>query len=305
MKYEAAGFTEQGKMIRVGLDKERYKEIRESKNTCLMVLEMEEKFSLMIDNFIEFEIETLRLAEHFLLRRRRDHEDAMRDRLTLDRRLVNVLTSCRLYLDQTAHAISGNFGTDSRQTRDLKEFKNRMYDNQAGYRIMEALRNHAQHSGLPIRSIHYQYRVSKGKGAIHTEYIVRPETKSKDMRENPSFTRKALSDLDSIGESPDLRGPLREYIECLIRLHKYLREMVDEVFNESRSLYERAIEDLSTLEGEKVRYLAIWAIDDGGESTEEVSLFKGILEYYDVLHKSNMVFDDISSSFVSNSDQER
>src|SRR6266550_5417545 len=109
------------------LDARRFSEIKMAKATCVFGLDLEEKLALVLDNFYEFEVELLKLAEGTLIWPGRDLANSMRERLALDRRLVNLLTACRLYLDQTDHGISGLFGNPSHELTAIKKFKNQLY----------------------------------------------------------------------------------------------------------------------------------------------------------------------------------
>ena len=165
MKYTVYGYADKG-VTRASLTHERYAEIRRAKKACLFGLELEEKFALLIDNLAEFEIELLRLAEAYLLWGfRGDHAESMQSRLCLDRRLANLLTACRLYLDQSDHGISTLFGKGSPELAGVKAFKNGLYDAHWGYRLMEALRNHVQHSGLIVHIISFPQFRSLGEGS--------------------------------------------------------------------------------------------------------------------------------------------
>src|SRR5437868_6592604 len=116
MRYEASGFK--NTWVSTPIEKQRFEEVKRAKATCLFAIDLEEKFALLLDNFAELEFELLRLAESSLIWPNRNHTESMQERLTLDRRIVNLLTACRLYLDQTDHGLSGLFGNPSPQLKD-------------------------------------------------------------------------------------------------------------------------------------------------------------------------------------------
>lgn len=138
MQYETSGVLPLG-AAPIRIDKSRYEQVKTAKSSCLFALEIEEKFALLLDNYYEFECELLRLAEASLIWPHRDHQHSMQERLTLDRRLVNLLTACRLYLDQTDHGLSSLFGHSSRERDNVTRFKHELYEKHWGYRFMEAL----------------------------------------------------------------------------------------------------------------------------------------------------------------------
>ena len=112
MRYVAFGYTQHGLQL-VDVTKEEFERVVAAREACLVALSLEEKLSLVLNNFYEFEVELLKLAERHLVWNAIEYEDVMGDRLLLDRRIVNLLTASRLYLDHTAHALSGLFGGGS------------------------------------------------------------------------------------------------------------------------------------------------------------------------------------------------
>ena len=82
------------------ISKEQFEKINWAKDICLLVLGLEERCQLVLDNYTEWETELLKQAQVYLLWQTNRY-DALQQRLTLDRRLTNLLTAFRLYLDQT------------------------------------------------------------------------------------------------------------------------------------------------------------------------------------------------------------
>lgn len=305
MKYTVFGYIDGG-VARGTLTPKRYSEIRTAKKTCLFALELEEKFALLIDNLAEFECEILQLAEAYLLWGfRGEHAESMQARLCLDRRLANLLTACRLYLDQTDHGISAIFGNSSSELAQVKAFKSDLYANHWGYRLMEALRNNVQHSGLIVHIISYSQFRSTGKGPDYSEFTISPQTKVSTLAENPNFKKLILEELQSKGEKIDLRGPVREYLSCFVELHDKLREVIQARVTEARSLYEQAIHEFRVIDGQEVRYAHLLESLDDDRKSDEVALVTEFLEYYDQLRKRNKVNRQLERATASNTDQNR
>src|SRR6266705_4309051 len=146
MKYQVFGYNLEQKekpvSISAPIDAAKYKEVKKSRDICTLVLVVEERFQLALDNFQEWETELLNQAQRSLLWNINDFATAMQQRLNLDRRFVNLLSSFRLYLDQSDHNISQIFGKDSNELKSVKKFKFELYDAHFGYRLIESLRNH-------------------------------------------------------------------------------------------------------------------------------------------------------------------
>src|ERR1039458_6938051 len=114
MNYSVIGFVS-GQPLRLekAVAKEQYDPAKAGRDVCILALGFEERFQLVLDNFHEWEMELLNQAHNHLLWRNTGHNAAMQDRLCLDRHLVNLLSSMRLYLDHTDHGISTTFGNPS------------------------------------------------------------------------------------------------------------------------------------------------------------------------------------------------
>jgi hypothetical protein len=304
MNFEVVGYVASG-ITTLQISEERYRVVKSAKATCLFATELEEKFALLIDNFYELETELLKLAEASRIWPNRDHRDTMLERLTIDRRLVNLLTACRLYVDQTDHGISALFGKFSNDLNRIKLFKNQLYDDCWGYRFMEALRNHVQHSGLPIHIIsHNSARVS-GVDQDYSQYTVVPQTSVKKLAENSSFKKAILTELQEMGEQIDLRPAIREYIDCFCRLHERIRETITAKLANDRPVYEAAIVEYSNIEGVAVRFPHLHKTNEDGTADEEIALVAHFLDYLDPLRLRNPTNRNLSRTFSANTDQKR
>lgn len=304
MKYKAIGYSDSGGAS-IEISKERFEEVKQSKETCLFALELEEKFALLLDNYFEFESELLHLAEKARIWATRDHSDAMLRRLALDRRLVNLLTACRLYLDQTDHGISSLFGNPSDKLESVKEFKTNLYDEHWGYRFMEALRNHVQHSGLPVHVIGHNRQRVEGDGDPYEQFTVSPRARVATLRENKSFKKTVLNEMEDMGDEIDLRGPARQYVECFCKLHEFLRGTIAGKLGSDRSTFETAIAEFATIGGEEVRYPSFRVTNDDGSTVEDVALVERFLNYLDSFHLRNLINKNLAHSSAGNTDQKQ
>ena len=282
---------------------ERYVEIKDAKAACLFGLDLEEKLALVLDNFCEFEVELLKLAEGVLIRPGRDHANSMRERLAIDRRFVNVLTACRLYLDQTDHGISQLLGESSRELTAIKKFKNRLYEDHFGYRLMEALRNYVQHAGLAVHAISYNYLRCSGAKGDQFQYTVIPNADVQTLAEDGDFKKSVLAELRTQGKSVDLRPPLREYISCLVGLHDEIRKMTDSFLANQRKIYEEAATSFHHDKGGvPILFPNLTTLNENSVITEKIALATDFLKYGDSL-RAVSVNRDIHLNFASNTER--
>ena len=282
------------------IDEKLYKEIKQARDICLLAVVLEERLQFVLDNYAEWESELLDQAqEHLLWQTRRS--DAMQQRLTLDRRLANVLTAFRLYVDHTDTSLSDIFGKDSSELDAIKKIKNELYDNCFGYRFLEALRNHVQHCGLPVQIVTFHSGLVDGDLKSDIQFSVIPYTSLDTLAADKDFKKGILDEIKSIGEKIDLRRPIREYVSCIVRLHREVQKVFSKVITDSKEFYSKAIEKYSTIDGHTVQHPKLICCKDSEEVEEEVHLISHFLDRYDVLNRQNLnVGNNISKSFVSN-----
>lgn len=304
MNYQVLGYNSEDRENPVSLstpvDAASYLETQKCQDLCCLVLVAEERFQLVLDNFQEWETELLEQAQAALLWRNPDFTTAMQQRLTLDRRFVNLLTSLRLYLDQSDHNLSHIFGDNSAELIKIKGFKNKLYDDHFGFRLIEALRNHVQHSALPLSAISYNEKRVESKDGFFVQSSVVPKISYDALAENPKFKKSVLEEIKAQGRYTDLRLSAREYIFCLTQLHFEMRGTLKECFSISRATYEKAIEKFSEIGGRKVKHVRLEALDESGRVVGRVEFVDNFLKLYDVLFLKNSKVIDIRRNFASN-----
>lgn len=115
-----------------------------------LVLQVEEALDIAVSNYGEFERE---VAGIIIARELRRDSSAARWNLTrraMSRVLSNLLSSIRTFQHLAESALSELYGDAVLKAH--QDFKSQLYDGSFGYRVMERLRNHAQHQGLAVNS---------------------------------------------------------------------------------------------------------------------------------------------------------
>lgn len=300
MKYEITGYDlEAKKQHSTIISKEIHDKIAESKSVCLQAVAFEERIRLVFDNFYEFESDLLSLAHDHLANGGGDHPTAMKDRLLLDRRIVNLVTACRLYTDQTRHAVSSIFGKTSTEFDQVEKKTNQLYDASFAYRFMEAIRNYLQHNSLTVHSITYQTATTVGS---YVEHVVRPMVSFADLAHDKKFKPAVLKEAeDRKLETMDLRGPIREYLDSLHELHLYARSICKHRFDSAAMTYADA-KKLLTGTGGQLGAFELMKTDTSQTHLpfELESLPDHILLYYEHLKKQQLPPGKLLTSYVSN-----
>jgi len=201
----------------------RFAEITVAATSLRGALDIEEKYNLVLENFEEFEAELLNNALRRSLFQTHDWSEAITELHRLNRRLVNFLATCRLYVDQVPHNLSQLFGTNSSIAVVFETSKSREFDARLGYRVMDAMRNYIQHRSLPIHVISYQLHWRDLPAGRFREHTVVPEVETAKIREDGKFKPTTLTELEALGAQVDLTPLVRQYVAGLAMIHKDLR----------------------------------------------------------------------------------
>jgi len=88
----------------VPIDCNEFSEIRLARDGLLTALGIEEKFDLLIENYAEYEIALLSIStDHMLHANGQSWCSAIGNLHVVNRRLSNLLTTARLYIDHVRH----------------------------------------------------------------------------------------------------------------------------------------------------------------------------------------------------------
>lgn len=146
-----------GKSDPIAISDEEFAQIQRAKRLLEFGLGLEEKFNLLIENYAELELELLRISLQDCVFFGTGTVPAIRHDVlaVINRRLTNYLSGARSYRDQTYRAFSRFY---SRRSSEYEAIEHAVKAEEAifGYRVMEAIRDHAQHRNWPIRLVTFR-----------------------------------------------------------------------------------------------------------------------------------------------------
>lgn len=207
---------------------EQFNKIREAKHRLIFGVGIEEKFDLVLENYSELERTLIDMAlEHSIFKGKIEN---LLDGGThlINRRIINFLTTTRLYLDQIYHDLSSIYGKDSGQFNQFKTETKMRFDTVFGYRFMEALRNHVQHHNLPTQGIKFPLERDESSGNFEIRFGAIPMINVASLEDNPKFKKSVLKELKDISNKDNYINPLpyiREFTEALALIHQNLRDL--------------------------------------------------------------------------------
>src|SRR6185295_9951522 len=193
-----------------------FKQVKDARSGIIALLYIEEKFALLVENFVEFESALLQLALRNSMFGGVTWDSMLNDSMSVARRLVNLLSTGRLYIDQALHDVSQNFGHDLHRQLDAK-FSSQ-YASSLGYRAMNELRNYTQHKGLPIDGLGYTHHIESDP-SFRIRVSTEPTLSFESLRGN--FKKTVLSDLERLGDQIKVVPLVREYMHALGNVHEW------------------------------------------------------------------------------------
>jgi hypothetical protein len=229
-----------GSPIFVPITELEYFDIRQRREILLEALFIEEKFDLVVDNYLEFETDLLNSCAREMVRGVQNWATFQEERNQINRRVVNLLSACRLYLDHTRHHL-GNIGDSATAiTEIIKTSISAQYDGSLGYRVMDALRNYVQHRGYPIHSVTFNASWNDDRSKLI--YAITPYLIIARLEEDGKFKSSVLEELKQQGDKVDIKPMIREYIDGLGKIHNEIRRQLKCLVDESDKTIRDAIE---------------------------------------------------------------
>lgn len=285
----------------VEITRQEYESISSAKKSLIKALFLEQNFDLVVENYFEYELELLSLSTRSMLSSTRGYLQGSKDMLLVIRRIANLLSTCRLYLDQSSDGISNIYGSTSANFETVKQETHNQYDTHIGYQAMEELRDHVQHKGYPIHSITHSMSGLKDESGDKVLFTFTPSIRIADLEEDKKFKADVLAKLKAQGNTVDIKPLMREYIESLFRIHKKIRELIHDdivvwegTINDATERFQQAYGQDTSIVG-----LAIVAESEEGIYPESEELFTGFLERRRELESKNSVLEGLTEFYVS------
>ena len=285
----------------IAISGRRYAALCEAVRIQRTALEIEEKFDLVVANYEELEREILNLTLTYAVRDNPTWASMSSDRLLLGRRFVNLLTTCRLYVDQVGYSVSRSATLIACTPAQAKQVFGDQYDSNLAYRIMEALRNHVQHRSLAIAGMAYGCGRER-EDATHSllEFTLSLTLDLESLREDGVFKKATLEELEKLPqERRDLILFVRQYVESLGRAHERLRELLANAVEQADADVQSAIAEWKTVSDRSTGLVALKR-RVGSSADDYVAVTDNPRERREALVASNRSLANLASSFVSN-----
>jgi hypothetical protein len=268
----------------------------------LTILNIEATFDLLLENYAEFQQDFLALNHRLSLFRK--HGEPLGPLREMNRRIGNLLSSARLYLDQVPQDLNSIYGQNSEQTATFNQCRSKQYDSSFAYRVMEALRNYAQHRGFSVHAMTHSFkREDTNPGSLlRTKLHLFANVQ---RLEDGEFKKTVLDELrpraDRFG-NVELTPFVPEYVEKLCEVHESLRGLISThiafwdqtiipVMDRARHEFGEDLSRLSVVveeQGEDVDYLDV----------ESADIFIEPINWRKQLEAKNRDFSNLAARYV-------
>ncbi len=206
------------------IDARRFELIKHSRTVLINAFHFEEIFDNLISNYIEIETKCLSLATQSLVRRTTSYQDGYLRLAEINLAFTNYLSTGRAYVDKIPTVASKCFAKleESQIKTAIKTELSKQYDSSFDYRFMEALRNHAQHSGKALNVLRPGLVQDLNHSDNSRELFIEPICSKTYLIEQGGFKSAILKECP---ESVNLLKCTRNHLLGLSRVQRAIRSL--------------------------------------------------------------------------------
>lgn len=278
------------------INESKFEQLKQAKECLSEILSFEEKYELLLSNYMELEKECLLISAQKMVYEDNEYMNFFDIKLLFNQRIVNLLTTSRLYIDQLSQHIKA-----CNLNIDIKSFFSYEYDNNFEYRFMEALRNYVQHRGLAVHftSIGTNWTSLDDDGEM--QFKTRVYTKKDEVEKDSAFKKSVAKEMP---DKVDIIYASRSYIESISKVHCNIRKILSDVAISSRQIVEEIIHEYEKTSNGKSIGLGIVCLENNGKYDEILDKFYITLEWDNIrikLERKNQSLVNLRKRFVSSS----
>jgi hypothetical protein len=283
---------------------EEFTSFKAAKQNLLVLLSIEEKLQILLENYAEFEATLLTQTVNKIVFPKFDWSEKVALIYLVNRRIVNLLTACRLYIDQTKHDVNSIYGADCDIGKEIRKEFSRQYESRLGYRTMETLRNYVQHRGLPVDSVEYLATAASAAKPSYVLNIVTPYLDTRQLQEDDRFKPAILAELIKIGDKHDLKPLIRDYVEGIGEVHASLRQKIADDVQKWEMILRALLDRVRNLDPD-ASTVQILQLDERGSLQGEVLVFEALLTRRAWLERRAPVLTHFSRHVATNQPREQ
>jgi len=233
----------------VEVSKEDYDKLIIAKKCLIEAVCIEEKYDIALNNYFELESELMTICIEKVSLGSYDYNVLFDVKTLINRRVINLLSSCRMYIDQCKAQLSSLANEFSLSRHDICLFFSESFEKYLGYKVMEGVRNFSQHFDLPVEKIQPSLKRDESGGMLSCSIGI---FSSVDYYNSAHIiNKKTIEEMQKIGKEIDLRQMIREYMAGLSDVHLKLRAGISEKVSHYDTVMGQAIERYAATRADK------------------------------------------------------
>lgn len=283
----------------IELTEPEYSAIVTAMHRIYIARDIEEKLDILLENFLEYERDLLSLSlSSSLFPPIDDYRVALETQL-INRRVVNLLSTARMYIDQVCHSVSQVLPPNS--GLDLRALFSTEYDNHLEYRVAESLRNYSQHRALPVHQVAWPSAWEEiDSESRRLRFGLVPSISIAELEAEGGFKASVLKELKGSEKSHfSLTLILRRYVESLTTVHAQVRAAISEQAEKDHQVVQAALKRASQEIRENLVGLVVSKGTDSVHVTEHHFVNEKSWRRREFLVKKNSVLKNLSRRYAA------
>jgi len=251
---------------RMEISQERFEDYLLARNAISSLYKVENLFSLCAMSFIELE-SLLAVASIEYMAGEYDGEEftgrsgILRDKLNL--KIVALLTTFRAYKDQCGQRLKGVNAFSADAAPNMKAEFSKVFDASLEHRIMEGLRNYAQHADLPLYGTTYSHANQWRNDNPHADepsrhrITINPYFSAKELI-NSEIRKSTRDDISSLNLGKlDAKILIRKYVADFAECHTVLKNSTEWIVDHAGAYIEDAYVTFSRIKGSEAKFIEL------------------------------------------------
>jgi|GEM_PF-6140978 len=283
--------------------------IKKAKASLVGISDIEDLFSLVATSYIAIEslLVEIGISSAYNPPQDRDQvEEAFRTATeNMNLKLLTLLTAFKSYEDHLPQRLVELGDSEGTIATEDKTASNHAFDSSVGYKVFTGLRNHVQHSRLPLKGITFGItnQLQNRKDAANTKsrgrHTVNPYLSVEDLLASKKLNGKVRAELETIAQPKiDLKWLIREFICRFAERHYSLRQHLAPILEASSSVYEQTYANASKHFDYEAKHLTI--VYSGESRTHREYIKKDLGDHTRLISERYSSFKPVPRIFMSN-----
>ncbi|UZO79756.1 hypothetical protein NBT05_12435 [Aquimarina sp. ERC-38] len=196
--------------------------------------------------------------------------------LNMNRITINLLTSFKLYLDNSELFINRRFSKESEEFKSFKKLTGKIFDNSFAFRFLYKLRNYSLHIGLPLEGLTFRTSESSSKNS-ENKLSFKHLLNINDLLKEGKVFGKLKSELSKMDGEIDIVPLMTKLTHDIFRIQKL-------IFSFQQEKIENAIFNLEIFLGDyKNLNNKVWLLDTVNDTGDYIN-FSGYQIPFDIIN---------------------